>query len=363
MSSVFKRRFLGIPVLVALTASLAACGFSGTKSTQEAYAYLEDLEYDEALASFDLAEEAHEDGRMISRGRGIVFLDEARYSDAVSAFLSCLTASDGIWNDMDIDVNYYLAEAYTSMGEYESAIAVYDAILALRPAEADALFLRGSARLLMGDTVGAEADYEATIALSPSDYDRLMDIYFHLSRAGCKSLGTELLERALADDDASTSRSGRMSSFDRGRIYYCLEQYTEAQSRLEEAKSGKDPEAFVWLGRAYEATGDYNYAITNVYTIYIDRYDPSPEVYNQLGLCYLKVEKYDLALDAFTQGLKLADQMTVDPQTLQALHFNEITAREYTGDFANAKMLMEAYVKAYPDDERADREMRFLGTR
>lgn len=68
--------------------------------------------------------------------------------------------------------------------------------------------------------------------------------------------------------------------------------------------------------------------------------------------------EYLAALEAFQEGIGLGD-----PGMMQALSFNEIAAYEYLGDFAQAKALMEAYMKNYPDDWNAKREFDFLSTR
>ena len=47
----------------------------------------------------------------------------------------------------------------------------------------------------------------------------------------------------------------------------------------------------------------------------------------------------------------------------RALEFNQIVAYEYTGNFKQAAVLMEAYLKKYPDDEAALREYEFLKSR
>lgn len=84
-----------------------------------------------------------------------------------------------------------------------------------------------------------------------------------------------------------------MSSYDQGRIYYYLGRYQEAYAALEKARSegSGGVEAYLYLGRAYEATGDYNYAAT-VYNSYIAQDTTEAEVYNQLGLCELKLGDY-----------------------------------------------------------------------
>ncbi len=67
---------------------------------------------------------------------------------------------------------------------------------------------------------------------------------------------------------------------------------------------------------------------------------------------------YESAIASFEEGLKLEDS-----RYQRALMLNEITAYEYSGNFAQARSLMEKYRKAYPDDRDAEREEIFLSTR
>lgn len=48
---------------------------------------------------------------------------------------------------------------------------------------------------------------------------------------------------------------------------------------------------------------------------------------------------------------------------LQELRFNQIVAKEYMGSFAEAKTMIQEYLKIYPDDTKAKKENEFLKTR
>ena len=48
---------------------------------------------------------------------------------------------------------------------------------------------------------------------------------------------------------------------------------------------------------------------------------------------------------------------------MQVLKMNEIIAYERLGEYKNASVLMDGYLKTYPDDEEAKREYTFLQTR
>ena len=111
------------------------------------------------------------------------------------------------------------------------------------------------------------------------------------------------------------------------------------------------------LGRAYEADGNLNYAAT-LFMKYIQTNPGSAIVMNELGLCKLKQEDYEGALEAFQSAIAIPEN-----GMMQTLAFNEIVAYEYLGEFRRAAVLMENYQASYPDDEAAQREYQFLKTR
>ena len=82
------------------------------------------------------------------------------------------------------------------------------------------------------------------------------------------------------------------------------------------------------------------------------------EIYNQLGLCRIRMGEYELALTAFQTAMNIEDN-----GMMQTLKFNEIVAYENMKDFKTAAALMNSYLKSYPDDETAKREYEFLQTR
>jgi len=331
-----------------LCALLTGCGSAGEK-TAAASALMQELDYQGALAELAAAEEAGENQRLIDRYRGIAYMGLTDYDQAVAAFESALGASNGIVQNVDFDLNYYLAAAHTKRGEYATAEEIYNAILALRPGE-DAYFLRGNARISLGNFDGAKEDFDKVIAMNPTNYDRLIDIYEVLDFYGYKEVGQQYLRTALESGD-------KMDNYVTGRIYYYLEDYQKAYLALEDAKENGGAESYLYLGRAYEATGDYNYA-ANVYNSYLSKYSGNAEIYNQLGLCEMARGEYQKALEAFQAGLQLGDS-----SVLQSLSFNEAAAYEYLGEFEQAYILLGNYLANYPDDEQARREYDFLVTR
>ena len=341
------------PVLlmtVLLIGTLSGCGKNSTK-TEEGMQLLQSLDYQGALAAFDEAESQKENVRLIARGRGIAYMGLTEYDQAVVYFEEALAGSNGWVESVDFGLNYYLAAAYTKNGQPKEAESTYDAILALRPDEKDAYFLRGCARLELSDYEGAKGDFDKVISMDAKNYDRLIEIYEVLEHYGYKEVGQEYLQTAI------TNANGQMNAYDSGRIYFYLGEYQKAYVALEEAKEKGGAESYLYLGRAYEATGDYNYA-SSVYNSYIAQDKSNAEIYNQLGLCEMAKGEYQKALEAFQAGMQIENS-----SLLQTMSFNEIVAYEYLGEYQKASVLLNSYLKTYPDDEQAKREQQFLSTR
>lgn len=338
-------------VLGLLTAVLlTGCG-SRNEKTEEAMQLVKELDYTNALTVFDAAEEANENERLIARGRGIAYMGLTEYEQAIDSFKQALAASNGLVEPVDYDLNYYLAAAYIKNGQPKEAEEAYNAILALRPGEKNAYFLRGSVRLEMNNYEGAKEDFDRVISMDSKNYDRLITIYEVLAEHGYKEIGQEYLQNAL------DNYSQQMSAYDSGRIYYHLGEYQKAYIALEEAKEKGGAESYLYLGKAYEATGDYNYAVS-VYNSYLAKDNSNAEIYNQLGLCEMAKGEYQSALEAFQAGMQIEDS-----GYLQTLAFNEIVAYEHLGEYQKAETLLDNYLKTYPDDEAAQRERDFLSTR
>lgn len=346
----YGKMCIGFACMALVILTLAGCGKVGEK-TAEANNLIRQLSYQEALDVLEEAEKAGENERLIQRSRGLAYMGLADYALAAEAFRASLSGSNGLVQELDFDTNYYLAAAYTKNGQYKEAEDTYNAILELRPEAEDVYFLRGNVRMNLNDFEGALGDFDKALSMKPTDYDRLIAVYEVLDYFGFREKGQAYLRAALDAGDK------RMSKYSTGRIYYYLGEYQKACLALEEAREGGGVESYLYLGRAYEATGDYNYA-SSVYNSYLAKYDGNAELYNQLGLCETARKDYQKALEAFQAGMRLENS-----EMMQTLSFNEIVAYEHLGQFEQAYVLINNYLKNYPDDEQARREYDFLSTR
>ncbi len=350
------KRTIGRLLCVGLTGMLclgiAGCSLKKKEDyMQTAIQQIENFEYEEALLTLEEAQKTGGDVQEIARARGIALAGLTRYEEAIVSYVEALSYSSIFPSLVDYDLNYYLAEAYEKTGNHEKAIATYSNILALKPNEVDAHFLRGRLYLMGGEYEKALTDFNRTVALDKSGYDLRIEIAGLLNSAGYEEEGLRYLQEFLAENEK------KLSEYDKGRIYYYMGDYESAKLCLEKVKANDSEQAVLLLGKSYEQLGDYNYA-TSVYKNYVDEHPEAAEIFNQLGLCKMKSGEYDEALSAFRSAANVENSGME-----RTLEFNQIVACEYTGNFKQAAVLMESYLKKYPDDEAALREYEFLKTR
>ncbi|MDE7231951.1 MAG: tetratricopeptide repeat protein [Lachnospiraceae bacterium] len=341
-----------VAAVVFLSLFLAGCGADGQPSyTKQGMDAVAALDYEKALTLFQTAEENGEDTRLLYRGMGLAYLGNTDYESAIAYLEKALQMGSARVENLDFDINYYLATAYFKNGQKEEAVSVYDAILGLRPEETNAFYLRGCVKLSEGDFEGAQADFDTAVTLDPKNYDQMIRIYMVLEEYGYKEAGQVYLQNAMTENEKS------ISDYDMGRICYYMGDYENARNFLERLKTTTDYGAALYLGRTYEALGDYNYA-ASIYAGYVEYDQTKAEIYNQLGLCRMQMGEYETALDAFQTAMNIENN-----GMMQTLKFNEIVTYEYMGEYKTAAALMNSYLRSYPDDETAKREYEFLQTR
>ena len=346
------KKFMVCPVAVLMALLITGCTSGGTENLDKGMDAIGLLQYEEAQTYFDAALAASEDIRLVMRGKGIAYMGTMEYDKALSCFEEALQHGGYTPQDVDYDMNYYMAICHYKLGEPDKAIERYDAILALKPKSVDAYFQRGVVWLEKGNEAQATADFESAIALDSKNYGLYIDIFSVMNEQGYTEEGKRYLNVAMEKGEKN------MEAYDKGRLYFYLEDYTNARNFLEQARSdgNRSEEVILLLGRSYEALGDSNYAL-KLYDDYV-AVAPNGAIYNQMGLCYYASGDYGNAINAFEKGLSVQEN-----QCKQQLMFNQIVAYESSSQFEIAKTLMVNYLKLYPDDEQAKRENDFLKSR
>ncbi len=349
-----KKRFFACLLATFAICCMTACSQKETGNVEQGMAAIEEMNYNEALQYFQIAEEAGETSVELYRGKGIALMGQIRYEEALDAFALALKQGGSIPKDIDYDINYYIAVCYYKLGRFDEALERYNAILALKPKAIDAYVQRGTVYLKLNQYTEAMADFDYAISLDKKNYSLYIDIYGILKENDHAKDGESYLQAAMDSNDKN------MSNFDKGRMYFYLENYTYARNFFEQARNSvannKKEELFLLLGQSYEKLNDLPYAST-IYLGYLEE-NESAAIYNQLGMCYFAQGLYQDAYNAFESGVKLGAS-----DCKQELMFNRVVACEYLGDFKKASTLVEEYMKAFPDDENAKREYQFLQTR
>lgn len=337
-------------ICISLTLLLAGCKVPVNASFDAGTANMLAGDYEAAILNFKLSVEDENCKKLAYRGMGVSYVHLEDFENAAECFKSALLESNGTISAVDYDINYYLGLCYRKLGRYEDAVAVYDAILALRPHDSETFYARALSNLYLGNIEEAYSDFSKVTVSNPQSYDMHLDIFFSMQDAGFDDEAAAYLKNVL-----ETSKS--MKDYDKGRICYYLGDYQNARAYLEKAKDLSDPDSILMLGKTYEAGEDYNYA-ASLYNTYLSNKGNNAAVYNQLGLCRWKTGDYEGAATAFSFGLKLEDE-----EWNRELLFNQAMTYEYLLEFATAREYMKNYLELYPKDEIAQREYEFLLTR
>lgn len=342
---------LSISICILLFVCAEGCGKTETLYYNAAWAYLENGDYEEAIENFKLSTDEEDDSKDALRGLGIAYVYNEQFSEAVDPFIEALNKSNGHISSVDYDINYYLGYAYEMSGQYEEAVDTYSALITLRPKESENYYRRAICYLELSKIEEASADFETVTSMVDDDYDLHIRIYFSILNAGFEEEADSYLTALLDDADR------KISDYDRGRMEYYLKDYSEARVYLEKAKDYSKPDTILMLGKTYEAIEDYKYA-ASLYAEYLDTEGNDASIYNQLGMCRLKIEDYEGAASAFELGLKLEDA-----ECEKELLFNDAVAYEYMHDYETALQKFTEYLEKYPKDENALHEYDFLYTR
>lgn len=327
-------------------------GASGDKTVQ-GLAALEEQEYQQAQELFTQAVKEGEQKVLAYRGLGLAYMGLAKYEEAELAFSAALEYTDEKMPENTQDLRLYLATVQYRRGEYEDTIDTCDEILdEAKTGNADAYFLRGASYLYEGSQDEAADDFGAAVELAKDDYDLYLNIYECYNAMNLSGLGGEYLQSAL-----DIKGEEQENYYNRGRIYYYLEDYEAAQSQLIGPVEAKYEPAMYLIGRVYLAMEDYEHALA-VYQQIQAEFGADVQSYNGLALCAIESGDYDTALSYIAQGLELEGTAGK-----QALYFNEIVAYEKKLDFATAKEKAQEYVERYPSDEDGQKEWTFLSTR
>lgn len=209
---------------------LAGCDNEKQQIFKEAEKDLEQGSYEYALDEFTTSVNNGVKPAVSYRGIGICQLRLGNYDDAITAFTSAL-GEEKVNKSMARDLYLYRATARLQAGYLDDAMADCQVLAQNYEMDADAWFLTGKVALEMDVYDEAASDFEQAYG-EDSSYDRAIQIYETYLDKDMEADGTRYLEAVL-----STEAKGAEDLCSRGRIYYYMGDYTNAQKELTDASN------------------------------------------------------------------------------------------------------------------------------
>ena len=331
--------------------SLTGCGGEEKKTYDQACADLAQGSYDYALQGYQASITAGYKLPESYRGAGIASLHLGNYQDAIDQLTNGLNEEKAV-KALKKDMLAYRATAELKAGQNDAAMADCQTLAESYDMDAETYYLTGCVALAMDSYDEASSNFTEAYG-EDATYDRAIQIYEAYLEKDMEADGTSYLEAALKTEPKSAE-----DYCDRGKVYYYMEDYSNAQKELTEAVNQKSTEGMLLLGMVYRAQDDTSNA-RSMYQQYVEADGSNPaKGYNGLALCDMDDGSYDSALDNISKGLEDAST-----EEMQDLLYNEIVVYEKKLDFATALSKMQDYIKMFPDDENAAKELTFLQSR
>lgn len=330
---------------------LTGCGGEEKKTYDQACADLAQGSYDYALQGYQSSITAGYKTAEAYRGAGIANIHLGNYQDAIDSLTNGLN-DEKAGKALKKDVLAYRATAELKSGLHDAAMADCQTLAESYSMDAETYYLTGCVALAMDSYDEASSNFTEAYG-EDATYDRAIQIYEAYLEKDMEADGTRYLEAAL-----KTEAKNAEDYCNRGKVYYYMEDYSNAQKELTEAVNQKSTEGMLLLGMVYRAQGDTSNA-RSMYQQYVSADDSDPaKGYNGLALCDMDDGSYDSALENISKGLEDAST-----EEMQDLLFNEIVVYEKKLDFATALSKIQEYIKMFPDDENAAKELTFLQSR
>ncbi len=285
------------------------------------------------------------------RGKGIAYIHLKNFKEAIEQFDEALNIR--VSTDLDMDILYYKGKALMNVGDYAEAAEVYTDIIRQFGEEAQVLADRAYAYQKTGEYEKGLDDYDRAIALQKNNYEYYFGKYYLLQKTGRTYESHEVLKQA-----SEIPVNTKADKFNLAKIHFYQGLHDQSFPELSESFAYGFAEAYFYIGEIYNQKKDYSTA-KYYYEKYIEEEDiGTPEVYNQIAHCLIKMEEYEQALPYLETGIAFADE-----DRMRAMLKNEIIVYEYLGDFEKALAKLQSYIAVYPEDEDAKREKSFILSR
>ena len=329
---------------------LTGCGGENQKTYEQANADLEEANYDYALNEYQACISAGYKLAQSYRGSGIVKLRTGDYQGAIDDLTNALNDEKTGKSDRK-DLLEYRAAAELKAELYDQAMADCQTLAEDYSLNANDYYLTGCVALAMDSYDEASSNFSEAYG-SDSTYEMAIQIYEAYLGQDMEADGTRYLEAALKTEAKTAD-----DYCERGKVYYYMDDYENAESELKQAIDGDNTEALVLLGMVYMDKGDSANAKA-MFQQYVSQAENGAKGFNGLALCDIEDGDYDSALSDIESGIHVAGA-----EDMQSLLFNEIVVYEKKLDFQTALQKAQEYLELYPEDKTVKKELAFLKTR
>jgi tetratricopeptide (TPR) repeat protein len=301
--------------------------FTGCASTQvkfsDIYIYYANHDYGKVIRATSMLLELDPENVTLYRIRGDSYRMLGKYSLALDDFNKANELRpDSIRTLAD------RGDLYRVMGQYQKAMDDLNAVIERDPAYSYALASRGATYAALGNNTAALNDLNGAIELKPTDswaYERRAGVYISLynyeSASADLKKALEINPKSVwayislsrlhikkgnygkALDDLNTAISldkHNSTAFTRrGFIYSYNEEYGPAAKDLDTALA-LDPEniwAYVYRAEIYQMIGDYDKGIQYINQAIKHNVHNEMELYKCIGLYYYKMGEYEKAME------------------------------------------------------------------
>lgn len=313
--------------------------------------------YDEAIEEFDriimdkkIAMVLGNNKRAL-RGKGIAYFNMLNFREAIKQFDDALNIS--VLSELDMDILYYKGKALMSSAAYKEAAEIYTDIISRFGEEAHILADRAYTYQRTGEYEKGLDDYDKAIALEANNYEYYFRKFHLLREIGRDAEANELLSQA-----SQIEVKTKADKFNLAKVHFYQGLFDQAFPEFSEGFANGFVDAYFYIGEIYTNKKDYSTA-KYYYEKYIEEEGRgTPEVYNQVASCLIKMEEYEQAIPYLETGMEYANS-----DMMRVLLKNEIIVYERLGDFEKALAKLQSYIAVYPKDEDARREEAFVMSR
>ncbi|SFB34518.1 Tfp pilus assembly protein PilF [Acetitomaculum ruminis DSM 5522] len=313
-----RNKFIILCIAIIMAFGINGCS-KNESNFQKAETFLENGDYNNAIDYYERAISQKNNLESAYRGEGIAYFKLGKYENASRAFKEALSnvKADLKIDNEGLDICYYYVKSLLMEQKYDEALKKCEDIIQYDDENAESYYLRGCAYINKADKEKAEADFEKALSLDGS-FSRNIDIFIAL-----KDVDGEKADIYAKKAKSLISKAEDISTDDKiliAKFYYSLNDFDEA---------------FKYIDSCVKET-------------------ESGEIYNLLGLCYMKQEKYTDGAKAFEKGVSL------NKDNVDTLLRNQIVALEKAQDFTGALEIVEKYLESDEENQELIKEKEFL---